>query len=90
MIIDNQDYLTLAEYAKKIDKQAAIVRQKCIRGTMPGARKIGRDWFIPADANYTDERLKSGNYIGWRKKKEIKKFPSVQPGKLRNRISSAL
>lgn len=70
MIIDNQDYLTLAEYAKKIGKQAAIVRQKCIRGTMPWARKIGRDWFIPADAIYTDERLKSGNYIGWRKKEK--------------------
>lgn len=69
MIIDNQDYLPLAEYAKRIGKQAAIVRQKCLRGTLIGARKIGRDWFIPADAPYTDLRVVSGNYIGWREKK---------------------
>ena len=65
MNIDNM--LPLTEYAARIGKAESSVRRKCLRGTLPGAQKIGRDWLIPADAVYTDNRIKSGNYKGFRK-----------------------
>ena len=60
--------LTIAEYSARISKSPRSVRQKCQLGTLPGAVKIGRDWLIPANAPYTDERIKSGQYVGCRKK----------------------
>jgi hypothetical protein len=39
-----------------------------LRGTLPGAVKIGRDWLIPRDAPYQDGRVKTGQYKDWRKK----------------------
>lgn len=62
------NFITIAEYAARIGKDTSTVRQKCLRGTLPGAIKIGRDWLIPADATYPDKRIKSGNYKDWRKK----------------------
>jgi hypothetical protein len=60
--------ITLNEYAARHGLLPNTVRYKCIRGTLPGAEKIGRDWFIPVDAPYIDNRIKSGQYIDWRKK----------------------
>ena len=62
------DLITLPEYAEKVGKAQVSVRRKCLRGTLPGAVKIGRDWLIPKDAPYTDDRVKTGQYKGWRKK----------------------
>lgn len=62
-------FVPIAEYAERIGRDPATVRQKCLRGTLPGAVKIGRDWFVPADAEYPDSRVKSGNYIDARKNK---------------------
>ena len=59
--------ITLVEYAARIGKAPRSVRQKCQAGNLPGAVKIGRDWLIPADAPYPDQRIKSGQYVGWRK-----------------------
>lgn len=59
--------IPLREYAEKIGKHPDNVRQKCLRGTLPGAVKMGRDWFIPADTPYTDNRVKTGDYKNWRK-----------------------
>lgn len=67
MATDN--LITIAEYAARIGKAPRSVRQKCQLGTLPGAVKIGRDWLIPADAPYTDSRVKSGEYKNWRKPK---------------------
>lgn len=64
------DLITIAEYAKKTGKAISTVQQKCRRGTLPGAVKIGRDWLIPANAEYPDERITSGKYIDARKKKK--------------------
>ncbi len=66
MQIDN--LIPIAQYAARIGRDPATVRQKIQRGALPGAIKIGRDWFIPADAPYPDHRVKSGEYIDWRKK----------------------
>ena len=55
--------LKLADYAAKIGRDPANVRQKILRGGLPSAVKMGRDWFIPADAPYDDNRVTSGKYI---------------------------
>lgn len=66
MEIDN--LIPIAQYAEKLGLTANAIRRRCIRGTLPGAVKLGRDWFIPSDAPYTDTRVKSGDYKNWRKK----------------------
>ena len=65
-----EDLIPIAEYARKIGKATITVADKCRRGALPGARKIGRDWFVPADAPYPDYRVKSGKYTGSRRKKD--------------------
>ena len=62
------NFLPIQEYASLVGKSPVTVRQKCQRGTIPGAIKIGRDWLIPSDAPYEDSRIRSGKYIDWRKK----------------------
>lgn len=64
-----EDMIPIAEYAKKIGKAVITVADKCRRGNLPGAVKIGRDWFVPKDAKYPDMRLRTGKYIGARKAK---------------------
>lgn len=59
--------LTITQFAARIGKAPRSVRQKCQAGTLPGAVKIGRDWLIPENAPYPDQRIKSGQYVGWRK-----------------------
>lgn len=66
--MDINDMIPLKEYAEIIGKAPANVRQKCLRGNLPGAVKIGRDWFIKKDTPYPDYRIKSGKYIDFRKK----------------------
>lgn len=58
--------IPIAQYAEAHGLTANAIRRRCIRGTLPGAVKLGRDWFIPADQPYTDNRMKSGQYIGAR------------------------
>lgn len=67
--MDLKNMIPIAEYAKRIGKAPITVADKCRRGSLPGAVKIGRDWFVPADAEYPDLRVKSGKYIDARKKK---------------------
>jgi len=68
--MDLKDMIPIAEYAARIGKATITVADKCRRGALPGAVKIGRDWFVPEDAEYPDYRVKSGNYIGTRKKQK--------------------
>lgn len=65
--MDIENLVPIAEYAEMIGLTATAVRRKCIRGTLPGAIKMGRDWFIPRDAEYPDNRITSGKYINARK-----------------------
>ena len=65
-----EDLIPIAEYAARIGKATITVADKCRRGNLPGARKIGRDWFVPADAEYPDLRIKSGKYIDARRTKK--------------------
>lgn len=61
--------LTVPEYAAKVGREQSAIRRKILRGTLPGAVKMGRDWLIPADTPYEDQRIRSGKYTAWRKKK---------------------
>ena len=63
-----ENMIPIAEYAKKIGKATITVADKCRRGSLPGALKVGRDWFVPADAEYPDLRINSGQFIDARKK----------------------
>lgn len=65
-----EDMIPIAEYARKIGKATITVADKCRRGALPGAQKIGRDWFVPKDAEYPDYRIKSGKYIDTRRKRK--------------------
>lgn len=67
-----EDLIPIAEYAKRIGKATITVADKCRRGNLPGAVKIGRDWFVPQDTEYCDYRVKSGKYIDSRKRREKK------------------
>lgn len=67
--MDINNLIPLAAYAEMIGRNPVSVRQKCQRGNVPGAVKLGRDWFILADAPYPDQRVKSGRYRDWRKPK---------------------
>ena len=66
--MDLDSMIPIAEYARKIGKATITVADKCRRGNLPGAVKIGRDWFVPRDAEYPDYRYKNGKYVDWRKK----------------------
>lgn len=49
--------ITAAEYGKVHGKSVEQIKVLCRNGRIYGARKIGRDWMIPADAPYpTDGR----------------------------------
>ena len=56
---NTDNYISLTEYAKLHGVDAATVRQKILRGNLPGAVKIGRNWAIPKDTEYTDMRRKN-------------------------------
>ena len=64
-----RDVMPLAEYAAKVGRAKCSVTAKCRRGTLPGAVKIGRDWFIRRDAAYPDERIRHGRFVGMHSKK---------------------
>lgn len=61
------DLITIAEYAAARGLRPDAVRQRIHRGAVPEAVKLGRDWLIPRDAPWPDRRIKSGQYINWRK-----------------------
>lgn len=60
--------ISLIEYAEKHGKDPDNVRKMAAAGRFNTARKIGRNWVIDSEEPWQDKRVKSGNYIGWRKK----------------------
>lgn len=65
---DISNYISVAEYAKLHNKSPESVKKKCQNGTLKTAMKIGRNWIIDKNEPYSDKRIKSGKYVGWRKK----------------------
>lgn len=62
--------ITIKEYAEKNGLSHGNVRHKCQRGSYKTAQKIGRDWLIDENEPDVDRRVKSGEYKGWRDRKE--------------------
>lgn len=59
--------ITLKEYAERHGKNRFTVLQKLKRGGFSTARKIGCQWFIDENEPYSDQRVKSGDFVNWRK-----------------------
>ena len=57
--------ITLKEYAKRCGRSLVTVRQKMHRGGFKTACKLGRQYFIDEDEPYIDERVTSGDYVGF-------------------------
>lgn len=70
MEINGKRYVTLKEWAEARNLDPVLIRQRAQRGTAPeGMIKIGRDWMIPEDAEPVDLRVKTGKYIGHKRKR---------------------
>ena len=64
------EYISVTQFAQKFGKDVGNVRKLIKDGRIP-AIKIGNQWAIPADAEPpADNRVKSGEYRNWRKKKD--------------------
>lgn len=46
------NYISLVEYAKRVDKSVEIIKVFCRDNRIAGARKIANRWMIPEDAPY--------------------------------------
>ncbi len=64
--IDN--YISASEYAMLHGVSHEAIKKKCQRGGFASARKIGRNWVIDKTEPFTDRRVTSGKYRGWRRK----------------------
>lgn len=53
--MDN-NLIPIKEYAEKNGIDPATVRQRILRGAMPGAVKLANSWFVPRDLPLTDNR----------------------------------
>lgn len=45
-------YLTVVEYAKKMNKSREIIKTLCAKNRIAGAKMVGGRWLIPPDAPY--------------------------------------
>lgn len=58
------DYITIKEAAEKWNLSVRRVQDICKADMIPGIKKFGNTWAIPADAEKpVDGRIKSGKYI---------------------------
>lgn len=63
------EYITIKEASEKWNISIRRVQVLCRQERIPGARKFGRDWAIPNDAEKpVDGRITTGEYRNWRKK----------------------
>ena len=63
-----EEFLTIKEIAEKWNVTPRRVQKMCAEGRIPGAKKFGRDWAIPADVEKPkDGRVTTGEYKKWRK-----------------------
>ena len=65
-----ENLISLIEFAEMHGIEGATARQNAARGKYKTARKIGRNWVIDKNEVVTDNRIKSGKYVGTKKKKE--------------------
>lgn len=66
-----EKYLTVQETAEKWNINQRTVQTMCNDGRIPNAKKFGKAWAIPDDAEKPiDKRVISGQYVNWRKSDE--------------------
>lgn len=53
-----ENYISLVEWAKKNGISDATARQKALKGLLPSAKKIGRNWVILSSEKNKDNRRK--------------------------------
>lgn len=58
------EYLSVRQIAEKWEISRRRVQTLCTEGRIPGAKRVGSYWAIPANAEKPkDERIKSGKYV---------------------------
>lgn len=58
------DYLSIKQLSELWGISVRRIQVLCTNGRIPGAKKIGSYWIIPADAQKPkDQRITSGKYI---------------------------
>ena len=58
------DYISTIEAGEKWNLSHRRVAILCAKDRIPGGKKVGNTWLIPADAEKpADARVKSGKYI---------------------------
>lgn len=62
------EYISLSEYAEIHGVTHDAIKKRCQRGVFTTAKKIGRNWVIDKNEPFIDNRIKSGQYKGWRNK----------------------
>ena len=60
--------ISLSEYAAIHGKSQIAARKMAERGGFKTAQKIARNWIIDENEPYPDARIKTGKYIGSRRK----------------------
>lgn len=73
--------ITLKEFAERNGKNRANALQKVARGSFPSAVKVGNQWFVDENEVWTDGRVTSGKYQGWRSKYGSEP-PKVEPQRI--------
>lgn len=71
--------IPLKEYAARHGKNPDSARHLAQRGSLQTACKIGRDWLVDENEPWPDRRIKSGAYIGFRRKMKDTKKKSAPP-----------
>ena len=64
-------YISLPEYAEKVDKSVEIIKVLCRSGRMMGAKKLNGRWFIPEDAPYPVPKSRRHDGISLMKNKDM-------------------
>ena len=60
----SEKYVEAISFAKEWNVTIRRIQMMCARGEIPGARKEGRSWYIPADSKKpSDKRITSGIFI---------------------------
>jgi hypothetical protein len=58
------DYISTIEAGEKWNLSHRRVATLCSEGRIPGVKKVGNTWLIPADADKpADARIKTGKYM---------------------------
>lgn len=58
------EYMTIQDAADRWEISSRRIQVLCAEGRIPGVKKFGRQWAIPANTSKPeDARIKSGRYI---------------------------